>query len=200
MTAALSQFWIQKLGWTLLHFLWQGTAIAMVHAAARGALSRRRSVLSRSLSAQGRYVMACSALAAMTVTPFATFFLIAGVEPVPAVPWSIPATAWQRLLPVLVALWLAGVLTFSIRICGAATAAATMSASVLAMQFRVVDRQTGAVVSDSGLGSIRNSRAIQLSRLPRLCRRPGYSRVRIAWRFALRTPAPVSWAALLISM
>ncbi len=35
MTQALSQFWIQKLGWTLLHFLWQGTAIAMVYAAAR---------------------------------------------------------------------------------------------------------------------------------------------------------------------
>jgi VWFA-related protein len=112
-TQALSQLWIQKLGWTLLHFLWQGTAIAMVYAAARGALRR-------SLGAQGRYVMACCALAAMTATPFATYFLIVSAAPLPApsIPWSIPATAWQRLLPTLVALWLAGVLTFSIRIFG----------------------------------------------------------------------------------
>jgi hypothetical protein len=36
----LSQFWVQKLGWTLLHFLWQGTAIAVVYATLRGLLDR----------------------------------------------------------------------------------------------------------------------------------------------------------------
>jgi hypothetical protein len=46
-TALLSQFWIQRLGWTLLHFLWQGTAIAVVYAIFRN-------LLARSLSAQGR--------------------------------------------------------------------------------------------------------------------------------------------------
>lgn len=27
--------WVQNLGWTLLHFLWQGTAIALLYAAVR---------------------------------------------------------------------------------------------------------------------------------------------------------------------
>ena len=43
---------IQKLGWVLLHFLWQGTAIAAVHGV-MGALA------GKSLSARGRYALAC---------------------------------------------------------------------------------------------------------------------------------------------
>jgi hypothetical protein len=62
----LSQLWVQRLGWTLLHFLWQGTAIAVAYA-------MLRSLLGRSLSAQGRYVLACAALLAMTVAPPLTF-------------------------------------------------------------------------------------------------------------------------------
>jgi hypothetical protein len=42
----LSQFWVHRLGWTLLHFLWQGTVIVVVYA-------MLRSLLGRSLSAQG---------------------------------------------------------------------------------------------------------------------------------------------------
>ena len=34
----LSQFWVQRLGWTLLHFLWQGTAIVVVYAMLRSLL------------------------------------------------------------------------------------------------------------------------------------------------------------------
>lgn len=44
-TVVLSPFWVQKLGWTLLHFLWQGTAIAAVYATVR-------SLPARSLSAR----------------------------------------------------------------------------------------------------------------------------------------------------
>ncbi len=70
MTAvSLSQFWVQRLGWTLLHFLWQGTAITVVYA-----ILRR--LLARSLSAQGRYVLACAALMAMATAPPLTFLLI----------------------------------------------------------------------------------------------------------------------------
>ena len=60
--AWLSRQEIVALGWTLLHFLWQGTAIAVVYA-----MLRRRW-----LSAQGRYILACMALAAMAVAAFLT--------------------------------------------------------------------------------------------------------------------------------
>jgi VWFA-related protein len=112
--ALLSQFWVQKLGWTLLHFLWQGTVIAIVYAA----LHR---VTRRLLSAPGRYALACLALAAMAVTPPITFLLIPHGGNLPAMPvirWNIPATAWQWMLPGFVAVWATGVLVFSIRLFG----------------------------------------------------------------------------------
>lgn len=110
-----SQYWLQKLGWTLLHFLWQGTAIAVVYLVLRA-------VLNRSLSAQGRYVLACLALAAMAMAPAITFLLIpVRNEALPgslAIPWNISTHAWQRFFPSFVAVWLAGVLGFSIRLFG----------------------------------------------------------------------------------
>jgi GWxTD domain-containing protein len=105
----LSQFWVQKLGWTLLHFLWQGTAIAVAYAVLRR-------LLARSLSAQGRYMLACSALVAMAAAPLLTFFLIPTARG--AGTWTISAAESQRLLPAVVALWLLGVLAFSIRLLG----------------------------------------------------------------------------------
>jgi VWFA-related protein len=105
----LSRFWVQPLGWTLLHFLWQGTVIAVVYA-------MLRSLLGRSLSAQGRYALACAALMAMAVAPPLTFLLIPNAHGTGL--WPISAAEWQRLLPAVVALWLLGVLTFSIRLLG----------------------------------------------------------------------------------
>ena len=35
-----SQPWVERLGWTLVHFLWQGLAIAVLYAAVRGAMAR----------------------------------------------------------------------------------------------------------------------------------------------------------------
>jgi GWxTD domain-containing protein len=109
MQAFLSQLWVQKLGWTLLHFLWQGTAIAVVYATLRG-------LLDRTLSAQGRYVLACLALAAIAIAPPVTFFLIQH-DGMPVISWSVSVPAWQPLLPGFVAFWLAGVLVFSARLC-----------------------------------------------------------------------------------
>ncbi len=107
-----SQFWIQRLGWTLLHFLWQGTAIAAVYAVVRGTLGR-------SLASQGRYVLACLTLALMAMAPAITFLLLPrGAASALAMPWSVPASAWQRILPGFVAVWMAGVLAFSIRLYG----------------------------------------------------------------------------------
>jgi VWFA-related protein len=112
--ALLSELWVQKLGWTLLHFLWQGTAIAVVYA-----VIRRLS--GRSLSAPGRYALACLALTAMAVTPPITFLLIPQGGNLPtmrAIQWNIPASAWQWMLPGFVAVWATGVLMFSIRFFG----------------------------------------------------------------------------------
>jgi VWFA-related protein len=111
------QFWVQRLGWPLLHFFWQGTAIAVVYA-------MLRSVLGRSLSAQARYVLACAALVAMAVAPALTFVLIPNGgalltnTPLGTGSWTISGAESQRLLPVVVALWLLGVLAFSIRLLG----------------------------------------------------------------------------------
>lgn len=108
--------WVQQLGWTLLHFLWQGSAIALVWALLR-ALFRR------SLSAQGRYLLACLALAAMAAAPLITFLVLpagtaAGHSIPPLVHWSLPAAIWHDLIRGFVALWIAGVIVFSIRLAG----------------------------------------------------------------------------------
>ena len=60
----LSPTAMQSLGWALLHFLWQGTALAALAAAAM-ALCRR---------ASSRYLLAVGVLALMLLAPLATFF------------------------------------------------------------------------------------------------------------------------------
>jgi beta-lactamase regulating signal transducer with metallopeptidase domain len=100
---------IQRLGWALLHFLWQGTAIVLVYAALR-------SLLARTLSAPARCLLACAALAAMALAPPLTFFLIPDA---PAPSWTVSAVSWQWLAPAAVAVWLLGVSVFSIRLLGA---------------------------------------------------------------------------------
>jgi len=55
---------IESWGWALLHFLWQGTALAAVSAAAM-ALCRR---------AATRYLLGVGALGLMLLAPLATFF------------------------------------------------------------------------------------------------------------------------------
>jgi uncharacterized protein (TIGR03435 family) len=111
-----SQFWLQKLGWTLLHFLWQGTAIVVVYLIVRA-------IAGRLLSARGRYAMACLALIAMVVSPLFTFPWLpntrdANPDSLPALPLHVTVSEWQRLLPLLVLVWVAGVTGFSIRLVG----------------------------------------------------------------------------------
>ena len=57
-----------RLGWTLVHFLWQGAAIALVAACVLWALRRR--------SAEARYAFACGALALIAVCPLVTFAVL----------------------------------------------------------------------------------------------------------------------------
>lgn len=123
---------VQRLGWALVHSLWQGAAAWLALQMALTALRRR--------SAQARYVVACVALAVATVAPWVTFFrsdLAAQIGPVPTVAarpgpargtppgdaWAPPPStldgldallppAWTDrvapLLPWLVLVWAAG--------------------------------------------------------------------------------------------
>jgi beta-lactamase regulating signal transducer with metallopeptidase domain len=137
----LSPTAMQSLGWALLHFLWQGTALSALAAAAM-ALCRR---------ASSRYLLAVAALALMLLAPLATFFYAqqhSGVadaaksSPLAAAAWStargsdaasgaIHQSSSDRSfversviapsldgLPWLVEAWLLGVAFFSLRSAG----------------------------------------------------------------------------------
>jgi uncharacterized protein (TIGR03435 family) len=137
--------WINVAGWTLVHFVWQGAAIAALAACALRLL--------RSARPQWRYITACTALAGMLAAPAITAFVLTSAPRVPFTdsiralrspqgavvgvsitpPWS-PASvrgsaasppAELRLptaididgvLSVLVTLWLAGVVTLFARL------------------------------------------------------------------------------------
>jgi uncharacterized protein (TIGR03435 family) len=120
---------IDRLGAALLHFLWQGTLIAAIYAAARAAL--------RSAAPNARYLLACGALAAMAAAPAITWMVLA---PPPAGAWTAAQTAqWAaarpyspqaaisvydsgpapaRYLPWVVAVWMAGAAGLSLRLAG----------------------------------------------------------------------------------
>jgi beta-lactamase regulating signal transducer with metallopeptidase domain/peptidoglycan/xylan/chitin deacetylase (PgdA/CDA1 family) len=64
----LSQPSFQALGWTLIHFVWQGALASALFIGIRSML--------RSYSANARYTAACAAMLLMFVLPLATFFII----------------------------------------------------------------------------------------------------------------------------
>ncbi len=133
MTTLLSlvgQPWAQTLGWTLIHFLWQGLALGL--AAWLGL------VLLRGASAKARYGLACAFLLLMVAAPTATALLLQRQTPSPAlaplsvaVEAAVPASAAAMVplarrvkaaldpaLPWLLAGWAAGVLLLSTRFLG----------------------------------------------------------------------------------
>lgn len=126
--------WIAVTGLTLLHFVWQGTFIALAAGMALRMLHRR--------SPHARYTVACAALAAMLCAPIVTARIVAassrvaivqpttaaaarsaaasddrfapGVRTVPSFPGSrfLPAGTSvdvAGVLPTIVAVWMAGV-------------------------------------------------------------------------------------------
>jgi len=115
-----------RLGLTLLHFLWQGAAIAVIYAIVR----------IRTRTAQSRYALACIALAAMTIAPVVTFTLTGRSEtteskPVPvatAIPHHsaplskdpaldpIPAVPTRSITNEIVPIWLIGAIVLWLRL------------------------------------------------------------------------------------
>ena len=67
MITLLNQPWTERLGWTLLHFLWQGSLVAALYGLVRALAGSR-------ISAPGRYAIACASLLAMTVAPALTYW------------------------------------------------------------------------------------------------------------------------------
>ena len=128
------------LGWTLLHFCWQGTALAMVY----GVVSRVTTGASRNV----RYAIGMATVALMPLAALVTFVeqerLLLRIPRdghevmasqlgslhstlVAAVPLTAPTVerteiwiAWNadRLLPWVVSIWLAGVLVLAVRAVG----------------------------------------------------------------------------------
>ena len=135
--------YLQTAGWALIHFVWQGAAIAAV----ASVLLR----LTRQRSASTRYLIACASLAAMLAAPVVTARLMwtaapsptdrasialrgrdlaqtvapladgtnEALRPVSPVSFAAAATpAIERVLPAVTAAWLAGVLLLLARMAG----------------------------------------------------------------------------------
>jgi beta-lactamase regulating signal transducer with metallopeptidase domain len=161
LTNWLSLSVMQSLGWALLHFLWQGTAVAAL-AAVLMTLCHR---------AATRYALAVGTLVLMLAAPIATFFLltasgeatsamsapVAAMRPAAMNDNVAPKSAgFLRLspsldtLPWLVETWLVGVAFFSLRSAGGflllerdrRKQSATVSPRVLEM-CRTMQRQLG---------------------------------------------------------
>ena len=101
-----------RAGWTLVHFLWQGSVIAVILAAVRGAAGNW-------LGARARYGLSCIALALMAMAPPLTFLFLGRLDaaPLPRPIWQIAAGgAWERFLPWAVVAWCLGAALFSARV------------------------------------------------------------------------------------
>jgi len=147
----LLETWLEQplalaLGWALLHFIWQGTLLALLLAGALRILRER--------STNARYAAACVVLLLMLVAPLGTMMVVIPNKAARALPpvlveqpdaplpadWNEPAAhriqtadpavspqSWSliqslslaRLLPWLILLWLLGVVCFSLRLLGA---------------------------------------------------------------------------------
>jgi beta-lactamase regulating signal transducer with metallopeptidase domain len=112
--------WINTLGWTLLHFVWQGLLVGALYALAGLALARQR--------ASVRYAVGIATLVLLAALPVATFWYLApgagpaALDPVRAVlapEFSVGGTspaAWvENWLPALVGFWVLGVAAFGTR-------------------------------------------------------------------------------------
>ena len=169
-----AQPWVDRLGWTLIQFLWQGALIAALFAIARPFAHKPAT----------RYTLACIALAAMIVAPFVTFWIPGAtsgphgaIVPVPApAPSAVFQTHpapdfWERIFPWLVAAWFAGVMAFSVRLIGSWFAATRL-------------RLTAASATPHELRQT----------LERLARSMGLSRpVRLLVSTAVEIPVVVGW-------
>jgi uncharacterized protein (TIGR03435 family) len=124
-----NQPWIERLGTTLLHFLWQGALIAAVYGVVRTRLA----------GANARYVAASLAMAAMALAPVATWTVLVpatderaaasfraplssasapSVRDVPTVSVAVATEASSPVLAWVVAIWFSGAIVGWARLAG----------------------------------------------------------------------------------
>src|SRR3954447_10708226 len=113
---------MERLGWTLVQFLWQGAVIAGVYAAARR-MAR---------AAESRYLLGCAAMAIMMCAPLGTFLSLgrdsaapgtmAAGAPAGEVARAAGATwqsdPWAQVVPWLAVAWAVGVVLLLARLAG----------------------------------------------------------------------------------
>jgi beta-lactamase regulating signal transducer with metallopeptidase domain len=97
------------LGWTLVHFLWEGTVIAALFALSQVILHRA--------SANLRYLAGCAAMLSMLAAPLMTLVAIANQSA--ASSDNLPAAVengggFANCFPALIGIWLAGVVLLSV--------------------------------------------------------------------------------------
>jgi beta-lactamase regulating signal transducer with metallopeptidase domain len=124
MTTLLNQPWTERLGWTLLHFLWQGTLVAALYGLGRAWAGGR-------ISANGRYLLACASLLAMAAAPAVTYWSLGNSSPMARIGSSADLTVteiasritytpdidpWQPAMPGIVLAWFAGATACSVRL------------------------------------------------------------------------------------
>jgi uncharacterized protein (TIGR03435 family) len=125
---------VDRIGMTLLHFVWEGTLICAIYACVT-------KMVARACRPNVRYVLACAALAAMMCVPFVTFLLLyspvsvdseptSGLAPLasrdaltlPGFPFVLLAPIQEHhgnVLPWVVTIWFAGVFVLSVRLASA---------------------------------------------------------------------------------
>jgi Zn-dependent protease with chaperone function len=152
MITLLNQPWTGRLGWTLLHFLWQGILVAALYALARALAGGR-------ISARGRYAIACASLLAMTLAPALTYWWLGNSgqaarignltdwsarQLAPGVAYSPVTDPWQQAMPGIVMAWFAGAALCSLRLLMGFISAAALrrsrNALVLAEWQQTLDR------------------------------------------------------------
>lgn len=152
MITLLNQPWTERLGWTLLHFLWQGILVAALYALVRALAGGR-------MSARSRYAMACASLLAMTAAPALTYWWLghSGVtarigdltdwgarQLAPSFSYSPVTDPWQQAMPAVVITWFAGAAACSLRLLMGFISAAALRRSrpapVLTEWQRALDR------------------------------------------------------------
>lgn len=115
---------VERLGWTLVHFVWEGALVALLLAMAMWLAKRD--------SARTRYTAACFAMAVLAAAPALTFWLLGPDAALPLLQgdnsggsaWTdgkaflYRENAFGDLLPWLVRFWLVGVLILSLRLAG----------------------------------------------------------------------------------
>jgi uncharacterized protein (TIGR03435 family) len=130
---------VGRLGWALVHFLWEGALIACVYLIARTFVRRE--------SGRIRYGLSCVALAAMILAPVATLIVERTPSPAPAaaittgplagwpspqpgtipfesLPTSEPGPSASDVMTWLVLIWLLGSFVLSVRLIGGCIVAA----------------------------------------------------------------------------